>query len=82
VELAMPAHPDQKVAAGHRKLAPLSQPPAPRYPADLACDVTTKAGTKVHLRPIRPDDAPRLIDFHQHLSPRSVYRRFFFVHPR
>src|SRR5665213_599720 len=61
---------------------PLSQPPAPRYPAELACDVTTKAGTKVHLRPIRPDDAPRLIDFHQHLSPRSVYRRFFSAHPR
>jgi GNAT superfamily N-acetyltransferase len=39
------------------------------------------AGTNVYLRPIRPDDGPRLIDFHQHLSPRSVYRRFFFVHP-
>jgi GNAT superfamily N-acetyltransferase len=43
--------------------------------------VTTKTGDTVSLRPIRPDDAPRLIDFHQHLSSRSVYRRFFFVHP-
>lgn len=43
--------------------------------------VTTSTGSKVRLRPIRPDDAPRLVDFHRHLSPRSVYRRFFFVHP-
>ena len=55
---------------------------AARYPTELARDVTTRDGTKVHLRPIRPDDAPRLMDFHEHLSPRSVYRRFFFVHPR
>jgi GNAT superfamily N-acetyltransferase len=42
---------------------------------------TTHTGSKVSLRPIREDDAPRLVDFHRHLSPRSVYRRFFFVHP-
>lgn len=35
----------------------------------------------ISLRPIRPDDAPRLVDFHRHLSPDSVYRRFFSVHP-
>ncbi len=35
----------------------------------------------VTVRTITPDDAPRLIDFHQHLSTRSIYRRFFFVHP-
>lgn len=35
----------------------------------------------VSLRPIRPDDAPQLIAFHRRLSPRSVYRRFFFAHP-
>jgi GNAT superfamily N-acetyltransferase len=34
-----------------------------------------------HLRPIRPDDAIRLVAFHQHLSPRSVYLRFFTFHP-
>jgi RimJ/RimL family protein N-acetyltransferase len=43
-------------------------------------DVTSPLGA-VSLRPIRPDDAGRLIDFHQHLSPDSVYRRFFSVHP-
>ena len=78
----MLAHPDPEVAAEPSTTVSPSQPPAPRYPAELACDVTTRVGTNVHLRPIRPDDAPRLVDFHQHLSPRSVYRRYFFVHPR
>ncbi|HEY5251811.1 MAG TPA: GNAT family N-acetyltransferase [Acidimicrobiales bacterium] len=36
---------------------------------------------EVTLRTIRPDDAARLIDFHRHLSTRSIYRRFFSVHP-
>jgi GNAT superfamily N-acetyltransferase len=34
-----------------------------------------------HLRPIRPDDAPGLVAFHQQLSPHSVYLRFFTFHP-
>jgi GNAT superfamily N-acetyltransferase len=42
---------------------------------------STAAKDKICLRPIREDDGPGLIDFHRHLSPRSVYRRFFFVHP-
>ena len=58
------------------------KPPAPGYPADLECDVTTMLGTTVHVRPIRPDDASRLVSFHQDLTFRSVYRRFFSVHPR
>jgi GNAT superfamily N-acetyltransferase len=55
--------------------------PAPRYPAELACDIATREGIELHLRPIRPDDAGPLVEFHRSLSPRSVYRRFFFVHP-
>jgi GNAT superfamily N-acetyltransferase len=43
-------------------------------------DVSPSIGS-VSLRPIRSDDAARLVDFHQHLSPGSVYRRFFSVHP-
>ncbi|MGP0108236.1 MAG: N-acetyltransferase family protein [Acidimicrobiales bacterium] len=52
----------------------------PGYPADLARDEQTMGGATVHLRPIRPDDAARLVEFHKGLSVRSVYRRFFFVH--
>jgi RimJ/RimL family protein N-acetyltransferase len=51
------------------------------YPSEMELDVTTATGYVVHLRPIRPDDDGRLIDFHADLSARSVYRRFFFVHP-
>jgi GNAT superfamily N-acetyltransferase len=51
-----------------------------RYPSELACDVETIGGSTVHLRPIRPDDGDRLMEFHQRLSPQSVYRRFFFMH--
>ena len=56
--------------------------PTAAYPAELTRDVTTTAGTKLHVRPIRPDDADRLVTFHGGLSPDSVYRRYFFIHPR
>jgi RimJ/RimL family protein N-acetyltransferase len=55
--------------------------PAP-YPAELACDFTAGDGTKLHLRPIRPDDADGLVEFHEGLSPSSIYRRYFFSHPK
>jgi acetyltransferase len=36
-----------------------------------------KDGTSVVIRPIRPEDEPAMIAFHQKLSERSVYLRFF-----
>jgi GNAT superfamily N-acetyltransferase len=57
-------------------------PVMPRYPTELVLDVTTRDGTALHLRPIRPDDGPRLIELHENLSVRSVYRRFLFTHPK
>jgi GNAT superfamily N-acetyltransferase len=53
----------------------------PHYPAELACDFTIGGGTEIHVRPIRPDDAAELIEFHKTLSAQSIYRRFFSVHP-
>lgn len=52
-----------------------------RYPSELEGDVTLADGAAVHVRPIRPGDAPALVDFHRGLSDRTVYRRFFFDHP-
>jgi GNAT superfamily N-acetyltransferase len=49
-------------------------------PQGLERDVVT-GGVRCHVRPIRPDDAARLVAFHTHLSPRSVYLRFFTFHP-
>jgi len=51
------------------------------YPTDLARDVAGPGGTPYHLRPIRPDDDAALAEFHRHLSPHSVYMRFFTYHP-
>lgn len=57
-------------------------PAAPAgYPDDLERDVAGAEGLRYHIRPIRPDDAPRLVAFHQILSPHSVYLRFFTFHP-
>ena len=39
--------------------------------------VTLRNGRRVVLRPIRPSDAPLLVQFHDRLSPDSRYFRFF-----
>lgn len=54
---------------------------SPNYPGDLGAEVVLSDGTRCSVRPIRPDDAERLIEFHQLLSQRSTYLRFFTVHP-
>src|SRR5205807_9966949 len=38
-------------------------------------------GGTCHVRPIRPDDGPALVAFHEGLSAESVYLRFFSAHP-
>ena len=49
-------------------------------PSPLTCEVPTAGGT-VQVRPILPDDEDRLRQFHAQLSSRSVYLRYFFLHP-
>ena len=56
--------------------------PLVRYPDELVDNVRTTKGVALQLRPILPADATALIEFHGRLSPQSVYRRFFSVHPR
>ena len=53
----------------------------PTYPDAWAADVVLSDGGTAHLRPIRPEDAAALVDFHSRLSPDTVYFRFFSVHP-
>ncbi|HVX22150.1 MAG TPA: GNAT family N-acetyltransferase [Acidimicrobiales bacterium] len=60
--------------------APTGAEPAP-YPAELERDVRTADGSAYRVRPIRPDDAERLVAFHRGLSSRSTYFRFFRFHP-
>ncbi|HUJ21843.1 MAG TPA: bifunctional acetate--CoA ligase family protein/GNAT family N-acetyltransferase [Bryobacteraceae bacterium] len=47
------------------------------YPVQYAGGWTTLKGTPVNIRPIRPEDEPMMVDFHQQLSERSVYFRYF-----
>jgi len=44
--------------------------------------VTLRNGAAVRLRPIHPDDAPRLMALCQRLTPRTVYQRFFSIRRR
>jgi RimJ/RimL family protein N-acetyltransferase len=49
------------------------------YPAELERALTLRDGSVVRLRPIRPDDAPRLQELHSRLSRESAYQRFFAI---
>jgi acetyltransferase len=47
------------------------------YPTQYMEDWKLKDGTPVFIRPIRPEDEPAMIKFHERLSDRSVYLRYF-----
>ena len=51
------------------------------YPAEWEADVVLSDGGTVRIRPIRPDDGPRIVDFHDRQSPESIYFRYFTPHP-
>jgi len=55
----------------------LPRPAVRPYPAQYAGEWTMKDGTAVTIRPIRPEDEPLIIKFHEKLSARSVYLRYF-----
>ncbi len=44
-------------------------------------DTILRDGTNVTIRPIRPDDAPRLQAFHARLSPQTIFWRYLYAHP-
>jgi RimJ/RimL family protein N-acetyltransferase len=45
-------------------------------------ELMLRDGTRVRMRPIRPDDAPRLVALYDHLSRDSRYQRFFSIRQR
>ena len=47
------------------------------YPSQYVAPWTTKRGLPVVIRPIRPEDEPLMVRFHESLSERSVYLRYF-----
>ena len=55
----------------------LPQPAIRPYPRQYASSWTLGDGTPVIIRPIRPEDEPLVVQFHQTLSQESVYLRYF-----
>lgn len=47
------------------------------YPVHYVASWTLKNGIPITIRPIRPEDEPLMIRFHQTLSEQSVYWRYF-----
>src|ERR671911_1569813 len=47
------------------------------YPNQYVSPAETKNGTPIIVRPIRPEDEPLMVRFHESLSERSVYMRYF-----
>ncbi len=47
------------------------------YPIKYVGNFTLKNGQEVTIRPIRPEDEPLLVKFHETLSDRTVYGRYF-----
>jgi acetyltransferase len=57
--------------------ADLPRPRIRPYPSQYVRTWKMKDGTTVTLRPIRPEDEPEMVVFHQALSEQSVYYRYF-----
>ena len=57
-------------------------PVPPGYPGAWEADVVLADGGTAHIRPIRPDDGPRVVDFHGRQSPESIYFRYFTPRPQ
>jgi acetyltransferase len=55
------------------KVAPLSIAP---YPLRYVGKARLKSGGEVVIRPIRPEDEPKMVEFHKTLSDESVYYRY------
>lgn len=61
---------------------PSTQPSTQRliissYPNHYETFTTTPGGVDLFIRPIKPEDAPLLVDMFNSMSPKSVYFRFF-----
>jgi acetyltransferase len=55
----------------------LPEPAIRPYPTQYVAHWKTRTGTSVLIRPIRPEDEPLMVKFHERLSSASVYLRYF-----
>jgi acetyltransferase len=70
---------DARVVLHGPDVAPekLPRPAIRPYPTRYVGQWTLKNGAQVVLRPIRPEDEPLMVKFHETLSDRTVYLRYF-----
>ncbi len=54
----------------------LPRPAIRPYPVQYESDWTMKNGDPLCIRPIRPEDEPMMVKFHEALSERTVYQRY------
>jgi acetyltransferase len=79
------ATPEQLIALDARVVlysAEVSEDTLPKlairpYPTQYVTPWTLKDGTRVTIRPIRPEDEPLMVAFHTKLTDQSVYLRYF-----
>jgi acetyltransferase len=57
--------------------AELPRPAIRPYPSQYVAQWKMKDGAQILIRPIRPEDEPAMVAFHETLSERSVYLRYF-----
>ncbi len=71
---------DARVVLNDPTLRPdqLPKPAIRPYPSQYVSRWTMKDGAEVTLRPIRPEDEPSMVKFHETLSDRTVYLRYFY----
>jgi acetyltransferase len=55
----------------------LPKPAIRPYPTQYVSVWKSRNGTPLTLRPIRPEDEPLMVNFHEALSEQSVYNRYF-----
>jgi acetyltransferase len=56
--------------------ADLPKPAIRPYPTQYVFKAATKDGAEITIRPIRPEDEPYMVRFHETLSERTVYFRY------
>ena len=61
---------------------PARHPGLSAVAGDKSADVLLSDGSAVHLRPIRPEDAPAIVELHSRMCDRTRYLRYFSPYPR
>jgi acetyltransferase len=68
---------DARVVLHDPETRTLPRPAIRPYPTQYVWHEETRDGEPITIRPIRPEDEPLMVRFHESLSPQSVYMRYF-----